>query len=437
VMEKVLVVPWGNPFGWREITYVYEGVVKENILCTLPILKDKIKPDRIIIIVLDTLANVNFGKEVNEQSYAQQNFSSYDEIKEDVTRRVEYFIEKKLGEDLEGLELVIAPGVGVFGNIKVEGNMLDYYHYVTYELAKRLPNENMTVYLDLTHGINFMPVLTYRALLNLLGLASYIKYVRFRVLNSEPFPYGVPQEEVCELKLNVRVVEDREVRPKPILSLLNDEKFSRWNAFISSVANGFPLVFTTFYPKIVKIESEIKRRLQSFYRNISVDDRFVVRKSELDSDFKTLSKLYYLLRVLDSLLRVLNTKLPKKELTLDELKSISETLFNKLPRIGVIVEEQIKSLEDKFTTDGKPKSFLRGVGWKPLAEYLSSSWISGSDATGKSRAIRNFIAHSGFEYNVTMVKGNFGTVLFKYKSKEELVVPYSIESLQFRLKDGD
>ena len=431
-MEKVLVVPWGNPFGWREITYVYEGVVKENILCTLPILKDKIKPDKIIIIVLDTLANVNFGKEVNEQSYAQQNFSSYDEIKEDVTKRVKYFIEKKLGEDFEGIELVIAPGVGVFGNIKVEGDMLDYYHYVTYELAKRLPNENMTVYLDLTHGINFMPVLTYRALLNLLGLASYIKYVRFRVLNSEPFPYGVPQEEVRELKLNVRVVEDREVRPKPILSLLNDEKFSRWNAFISSIANGFPLVFATFYPKIAEIEREIERRLQSFYRNISVDDRFVVRKSELGSDFKTLSKLYYLLRVLDTEFK----NLPKKELTLDELKLISETLFNKLPRIGVIVEEQIKSLEDKFTTAGKPKSFLRGVGWKPLAEYLSSSGVSGSDATGKGRAIRNFIAHSGFEYNVTTVKENFGTVLFKYKSKEELVVPYSIESLQFRLKGG-
>lgn len=402
-MKKVLVVPWGNPFGWNEATYVY-GSVEKRSFSTLPVLREAIKPDKIIVVVLDTLANI--VSRAGEPPISQCDFSSYDEIREDVKERVRYFVEEKLEEKFDGIELVIAAGVGVFGNIRVEGDMLDYYHYTTYELAKRLPDEDMTVYLDLTHGINFMPVLTYRALSSLLGLASYLKDVQFKVLNSEPYPLGVPQEEIRKLRLNVRVVEDREVKPKPILSLLEDENFNRWNAFISSVANGFPLVFATLCPKMVEIEKEIESRLKSFYRDITVDGRSVIRSSTLDSNFKTLSKLYYLLRVLNTEFR----NLPKKEVTLNELKTISETLFNKLPRIGVIVEEQIKDLENRLTTSGKPKSSLRGKGWKPLAEYLSSSGISSSDTTDENKVVRNFIAHSGFEYNVTMVEENFGTI---------------------------
>lgn len=416
-MNKVLVAPWGNPFGWKEATYVYKDDdenknVEEKSYSTLPVLRKAIEPDKVILIVLDTLANVEGDK---------QGFSSYDEIKNDVEERIKRFIDEKLEEDFNGIDLIIAPGVGVFKNIEVEGNMLDYYHYITYKLAELLPDEDMIVYLDLTHGMNFMPVLTYRALSNLLGLASYIKCVKFKVLNFEPYPLGLPQEEATKIKLNIWVVEDREVKPKPILSLLENknEKFNRWNAFISSIANGFPLIFATFYPKIDEIKKEIESKLRSFYDGISVNGLSIVRSSKLDSDFKTLSKLYYLLRVLNTNKTFRN--LPKQEVTLDELKKISETLFNKLPRIGIVVEEQIKSLED----EEKKKD---NHDWKQLSKWQPSS---------RNRAIRNFIAHSGFEFSTTMSKKDETSTKFRYVfEKEEDVISYAIESLRFRLKEG-
>ena len=416
-MKTVLVVPWGNPFEWANVTYAYEeedkNIVMENIPCTLPILKDAIKPDEIIIIVLDTLAN--FVKS-GEPPISQRNFSCYEDVKEDVRERIRYFIEEKLGCDFNEIKLVISPGVGVFGNIRVEGEIIDYYHYTIYELAENLPTEDMIVYLDLTHGINFMPTLTYRALMNLLGLASYLREIRFKVLNSEPYPRGIPKE-VQKVKLRIRVVEDRDIKPKPILSLLEDEKFNRWNAFISSVANGFPLVFATFYPNINEIRREIENKLGSFYDGISVSDRSVMRRSKLDSDFETLSKLYYLLKVLNT--SPMFNNMPKQEITLDELKVISEILFNKIPRIGVIVEEQIKFLKNEI---GRKNDH----DWRRLSNWQGD----------RNRVIRNFIAHSGFECGVTMSKKDGSCIEFKcVPERENDVIDYAIESLRFRLRE--
>ncbi len=422
MVERVLIVPWGNPFEWGDITYTYEGIAM-NSFCTLPILKEAIDPDKIIVVVVDTLANL-VNERTGEPSVEQRVFSSYDEVLEDVRERIEYFVKNKLGERFDEIDLVIAPGVGVFKNIEVYGDILDYYHFVTYKLAELLPVTNMEVYLDLTHGINFMPVLTYRAVLNLLGLASYLRNVRLTVLNSEPYPRGIAGDKLRKVKLNIKPVEKRNVQPKPILSLLS-ENFNRWNAFISSVANGYPLLFATFYPDQAKIKEEIDNKLNEFLNNIDVNGRVVKRRSGLNSDFKTLSKLYYLLRVLNTV--NIFQSLPKSEISLEELRSISNSLFKNLPRVGIIVEEQLKSLEDRLTTNGKPKSHIE-MSWKPLKMYIRVGGISGSDESSTERIVRNFIAHSGFEYNVTMVRRSFDTIQFKYKSKENVII-YAVKSM--------
>jgi len=429
---KVLIAPWGNPFEWKETTYVFEGRTVKS-LCTLPVLIETVNPDYIIVIVLDTLANI-----VNREGIpkiGQKMFSNYNEVRTDVEDRVRYFVEEMLGLNFDNSKLIIAPGVGVFENITVEGDILDYYHYLIYELARTLPVDDATFYLDLTHGINFMPVLTYRALNHLLGLLAYLKDVKLKVLNSEPYPRGLPQDRIQNIRLNVRVVEDREIRPKPIMSLLEGEEYSKLNAFISSIANAFPLVFTTFYPNMNDIESRINSILNDFYKSIEVKEKHIRRRKNIDPNVKTLSKLYYFLRVLSTHAKF--KELPKAEPTLKELDEISKILFNKLPRIGIVVEDQIKHLEDMLTTNGKPKSILRKEKeWRTLRDILSKLQYLSKEypKEDESRALRNFIAHSGFEYNVTMVKSDGNDVRFKYKSKTEKVIPYSIGALKFRLE---
>ena len=81
-----------------------------------------------------------------------------------------------------------------------------------------------------------------------------------------------------DLKLNVKAVEVRRVRPKPITDILSGSH-DRLNAFISSLANGFPLAFATFYPKEEDVKKEIDDILKEFLKSVEVDGRTVRRKS--------------------------------------------------------------------------------------------------------------------------------------------------------------
>lgn len=427
--ERVLIATWGNPFEWEEIVYDYDNL-KMKSFCTLPILKEKINPNKTIIIVLDTLANI-VNPKTGEPDIKQREFTNYKEVVDDVRDRVKYFVEEKIGENFKEITLIVAPGVGVFSNIEVYGDLLDYYYYITFQLAKELPNKNMEVYLDLTHGINFMPVLTYKAVLNLLGLAAFLKEVYLTVLNSEPYPKGVSKDKLRELKLNVKSVEIRKIHPTPITDLLSN--FNQWNAFISSVANGFPLVFGTFYPKEKDVLDEINNKLRKFLESIKVCGRKIKRQSALDPDFRILSELSYFLRVLNT--SSVFRQLPKREISLKELKEISN-IFNNLPRIGIIVREQMRHLEERLTRSGKPMSHIDSS-WRQLSSYIRLGDISSPFHTESiERVIRNFIAHSGFEYNITMVRKFLDSIQFKYRSKEKVVF-YAIEAMKYKLGEGD
>ncbi|WP_041439557.1 CRISPR-associated DxTHG motif protein [Thermovibrio ammonificans] len=78
------------------------------------------------------------------------------------------------------IEIFVLPGKGTFPpprgvengvTIRVEGEATDYFYAFLFELYKffknnRLfsDNDEIEVMLDLAHGLNFVPVLTYRAL---------------------------------------------------------------------------------------------------------------------------------------------------------------------------------------------------------------------------------------------------------------------------------
>jgi len=47
------------------------------------------------------------------------------------------------------------------------------------------------VYLDISHGINFMPTLTYRALNEILGVLAHTRRISLEIYNSEPVNKGI------------------------------------------------------------------------------------------------------------------------------------------------------------------------------------------------------------------------------------------------------
>ena len=477
-MERVLVATWGNPFQWERVRYRVDcdslgiercnDVEMENV-STLPVLLKALEPDKTIILVLDTLANLTLKNDVKAKD-----LNSYEDVKKDVKERVRWFIDNrviplvddgKTKELLRKAEIVVAPGIGEFDNAKVEGDVLDFYSFVLKVLAEELPAQDAEVFLDLTHGINFMPVLTHRALKNLLGLLAYLRTARLHVLNSEPYPQGASEWKKKVLEhtvLHILSIEGGELRPKPMYSIfrdINNKEKRKWSAFISSVTNGFPLAFATFYPQIDNVERFLDNAFEGFENSIDVTMRkdetgkrkvHVVRGQHLDKDFRTATKLYYLLRVLEG---EFGKKYPKEEVTLDELRKITKRLFAKMPRIGIVVEDQIREIQklekgeyvyengnsrhipgvlDKIGRDKRLNVLKkkRGVTYGELRRILRWSSPSG-DGINPEPDLRNFIAHSGFEYNLVSVRYENGKLVWFYSNREE-VVKFSIEALKIR-----
>ena len=151
-------------------------------------------------------------------------------------------------------------------------------------------------------------------------------------------------------------------------------------------------------------------------------------EGNLDLNFNILSRLYYLLRVLNTI--DVFRDLPKQDLAFEDLESISNKLFKNVPVIGIIVEEQIKRLKEALLTPGgKPKGHIESS-WRPLSKYAKqgASGLDDKSLTERKRIVRNFIAHAGFEYNFTMVQRCFDKIRFKYKSRKE-VMNYVIASM--------
>ncbi|WP_168188394.1 CRISPR-associated CARF protein Csx1 [Thermococcus indicus] len=456
-MKRVLVATWGNPFQWEAIEYSADckslGLsdcqnVKEENVSTLPVLLKALKPQKTIILVLDTLANLTLRNDVPARK-----MESYDNVKADVEERVRWFIENRVNpymseEDralLDDVEIVVLPGVGEFSNVSVEGDVLDFYSSVLKVLAERLPVEDTEVILDLTHGINFMPVLTYRALNALLGILAYLRTARLYVVNSEPFPQGEREwkEKIKPLSvLNMKLVEYLELRPRPLYSTISSRP--KWSAFISSVTNGFPLAFATFYPSQKEVEEYLEREHLDFLNNIVVSFRpdptgvmklHVLRGKSLSKDFRTAVKLHYMLRVFGTEFK----GYPKKEVTLDELVRITNRLFSRMPRIGIVVGDQLRELcrliKGGYEYVNGTSRFRPGVldrlsgkhvdkpllplkrGKKIALGKLRSAMRLTSPSVGSVNPtpdIRNFIAHSGFEYNLVFVRYDGTDIYWSY-----------------------
>ena len=433
---RVLIAPWGNPFQWESVNYRFNDttIKKES---TLPVLVDVLKPDKVLIIVLDTLANIQIR---GEPDIRPKKFSNYDDVVQDVEERVKWFLINKIAEENilkmlknGSLKVIVSPGVGTFKNIVVDGDISDFYSYAVYSLSKELPDCSMEVYLDLTHGINFMPTLIYRTLNELLSLASFINNYKFVVLNSEPLPQGFSNEErklvISKTTLYIRTIEEKELNPIPIYSKVENKRIS---AFIASLVNGFPLSFATFYPDINDLELKLSREIIEFIKNIEVQDEKIKRRKRLSDDFKTLSKLYYLLRCLKSSNELFES-LPRGEVEIDNLECFIELIFRKIPRLEVTTKRDVRQIFDiikkAIKMDGSIGDKLR-TGSKVL--YLDIyNFVKGRNFQKRPNIDpRDFIAHSGLISDTIYVRHENGKILISYdETRVEEILNLIVKSI--------
>lgn len=410
-MGSVLVAPLGDFYGetWREVTYkLRESPERSKI--SLSVVARHVRPSKIIVVVLDTLAN-------------RDDFKDYEELRDEIGGDCKDFL-GKWGIPAERAKVIVAPGVGRFARrqrsftLEVDGEMMDYFYYVLFELAKELVGleSDSEVCLDLTHGVNFMPVFTYRALDQLLGVLSFAKNIRFKVFNSEPVP-PVGQEEV-----QIHEVENRVVYPRlsPVkvgfrgeASLLKvrkeNEKLSKeitefrvdegeLNAFLSAIVNGLPLALYRFCPS-KDFGKEIGDAVKKWREKTTVEagpGRLrIERKLRFTEDFMRCVRLW---------LASTSFGLERRDAaTLEDLKGIGERLFEREGLKKALISRTLRDIEEGL----KDKPSLRE--WKALREAIGK---------GGEFNPNNFLAHAGLEYNVTHVRYHDQELEFRYPDDE-------------------
>jgi len=392
---KLLVVSWGDFDRWSEVKYRFGDTVGVG-RSTLPLLQRVIKPDWTVIVISDTLG---------------RDFTSYEALKNDVLSRLDSFLET-IGAGRE-LDVLIAPGVGHFREGAFLGEAMDAYYYILYRLSQILPpNENLEVHFDITHGINYLTFLVYRALRDLLGISAIANDVRLRAYNSDPYVRGISSE------LNINLIEDTDVYPSPlnrpvpgaskllkpardggtsgkklgfILENAGIEKKIReikpWlDSWIGSVFFGLPLAFLEEFRSPDALEDLLENVVSIWNSGIEVSPRKVVRGIGFREGFATLVKAAFQMKVLERYRA-------EPPFTLEDLYEISRSIFRGSTReravteIGKIEDEAIARMKGGETTD-----------WIPLKEFLG---FSRANVQVKPR---NFLAHAGLEVNVTEVR---------------------------------
>jgi len=402
---RILVVSWGDFERWKEIKYRFGNETSVGP-STLPILQKVLRPDWTVVIIPDTLG---------------RNFESVEALRDDVRNRALDFLEK-IGAGRE-VDVVIVPGIGEFSNGTFRGNAMDAYHYLLHRLSEILPpRQNLDVHFDSTHGLNYITLLAYRALKELLGISAITNEVTFTAYNSDPVPKAGKE-------LTINVIERATIRPSPLDSKLPSSKGEylgnyslpgpeygrvlgsleelrelvvetpRLNAWIASVLYGFPLVFASYYPGQDTIENVLGGILEVYLDSIEVStqDRRVERILSLGSGFGTLAKLAYQRKVLSM------DNLPKGEPSIKELRDITERVFRGR------IRESTKTELHRLATSVKDDT----SGWIRYSELLKRMGKIPNPQVDP----RNFLAHAGLEANLIEVKRD-GDLYIRYTSEE-------------------
>ncbi len=411
-MKKLLVATWGNPRAWAEVEYC---VGDKKICCksSTKAVAEAEEPDETFIVVLDTLGSG----------------SSYALVRSKALRVAQEFA-REWGVEAEAL---VGPGKGAFREGRFEGDALDYYYWAFYQLAEILvarARRVEEVILDLSHGINFMPVLTYRAVRELLELLNIMRHpenrVRLKVYNSDPYAQGAGrlwvnliEESAPPPEVSVSPVKTSDLRPLYPLSTKPEERaefFIKFklpvrplelHAFLSALKNGFPLLLACSYPDPQGLLSVIKKCLRTYFEEVKVDigpPAVVKRRLRLTDGFKLLTASWFVAEAL-RLLAYIGS--PKREHSFSRIRELALRLYDHDPKVQALVKADLVKIKDAAQEVGGD--------WMLLSEALAKR--QGLPHREPSLERRNFAAHSGLERSCVEIKREGEEIFLRYREE--------------------
>jgi len=215
---KILLSTWGSPLNWRNSRYRGLGdqfrCPERDVFTPLPCYINGV--DRVVIIALDSVIAASHRGYVNREALHcagvvglqidSPNLQSNPrgELEGSVTIRpgvdnyrdwvekARRYVKCVAGRAVErDVDVVIAPAMGRLGGYVYKPKEPGYFSTISlleiYSLLKEVLSGITAIYLDVTHGINFMPTLTYlvaRRLASLVLAGGRVGEVALQVLNA-------------------------------------------------------------------------------------------------------------------------------------------------------------------------------------------------------------------------------------------------------------
>jgi len=349
-----------------------------------------------------------------------------------------------LGDDVESrLRVVVLPGVGYYNGYRFEGFLENAKFVLMKELYEELSAyKPSVVVLDITHGVNHMPTLTYNAV-TMLGRALYVTEElpkQVVTLNSDPV---TPQSRCGDVRINVVDVMDMDkegvtisdvlrsigkfegailnIQPQTdaaineeLRALKKDKKrlsdLSRIYVELVGKALDYGMIlyiatrlmhkdFGNFkslvHNKIAKVDYVIKRYVSVKY----VDNVVVTRTYAVNSD---LVLQYIATKILEYINDHVNDENKgcrfKDGYDLECLSKLIDSL-----KVGgfarTIFKNEVDIITKNYSLTDKPKLLCEVMGHSDCKECSANK--------------RNLIAHAGLEENVTYVYKQGDRVLAK------------------------
>uniref|UniRef100_A0A7C2VGK8 TIGR01897 family CRISPR-associated protein n=1 Tax=Hydrogenobacter sp. TaxID=2152829 RepID=A0A7C2VGK8_9AQUI len=411
---KILVAIWGNFSAWKDANYRYKNKIYTSST-TLPLLLDTIKPNYTYIILADTLMDKYDNIFTYQEGLARIKNEAGAFIKEKIRS-----YPTKLKED--NINILILPAVGTFSRSRFVGNPNNFYALVYFELARNILrnlgsklafiSENnkpcLELYLDITHGLNFMTMMTYRAVKDILQIIAYFCNVRLIVLNSDPLVGS------GNIDLNINEIEKINVIPAFNFYRYSDtmllipspsghegvnaltKRMDRLYAFCSAFLHGLPVYMYYFYEK--PKEDEIENIVKLFYDHIKVN---------VNGTFEVIQGLNFG----ESFISLLQGFL-LSNLLMVNAKDDGVVKMDDIERIKGIFKHSRTILQRLERELGKIKRVRIGSEFKDYRFYAEANYSPNDNFDG-----RNFFAHCGFVHNLIELKREGNTIFIKPKQR--------------------
>lgn len=441
---KLLIEVWGNYHAWKKVTYTY-GDKTINSSTTLSLLLDSIKPDKTFVIVADTLL---------EYEIASNNFtfdttgSFYKNICTSIINSTNQFISTTLENynttnDGSSISILVTPAIGTFANTRFNGNPNNFFSYVYYVMAKtavtiaqNTKDTSLEIYIDITHGINYMTMMTYRAVKDICSILAYFFDVTFIVLNSDPY---VGAENKI---LHINQIEKAKINPlfnffkyprfdngrwlKVTQNMPNEEKaqvnaslqeqlkeFSALTPFVehcycfaSAVYNALPLFFVYCFPDIKTLTTTIDKIVSAFFDYISLhhnDKHTIQQQADFTPSFVSLLQILLFAQCCKYKYNIEK----QDHCNISVLYNII-TVYSSFSAFKSRIYRELSKIEEALQQYSLPLSAYEDYGKiRDEKNYKPSNTVDD----------RNFFAHSGLTYTNIQIKKEGNAIFIKPKNE--------------------